>query len=54
MTLPPYDIDLKPLNRPRLQDLASGMGLSKPLEQWIAGKTAFDRAPGTRRNAPGA
>lgn len=54
MTLPPYDIDLKPLNRSRLQHLASGMGLSKPLEQWIAGKTAFDRAPGTRRNAPGA
>lgn len=52
MTMPPYDLDLAMLNRPRLHRLTKGMRLEHALTQWMAGKAAYDSAPGTQFNAP--
>lgn len=52
MTPPPFDLDLALLNQPRLQRLAEGMDLTRALHQWLAGKAAYDAAPGAQRNAP--
>ena len=52
MTPPPLDLDFNKLNPERLQRLAEGMGLTRTLNQWLAGKAAHDAAPGTQLNAP--
>ena len=52
MTLPPLDLDFDRLDQARLQRLAEAMGVNRALKQWQTDKALFDRAPGTRLNAP--
>ena len=52
MTPPPLDLDVDRLDQARLQRLADAMGLSSNLKRWLTDKALFDRAPGSRHNAP--
>jgi len=48
---PPLDVDLDKLNLPRLRRLAKAMGLSPPMKDYLARKSAYDKDPDVLANA---